>query len=47
MTWRGPEPEEMPRCPECGEECEWLYRDRAGQVVGCEHCIDKVLSDDI
>lgn len=37
-----PEPPEqtMPICPECGEECECLYRDRTGQIVGCENCID-------
>lgn len=37
----GPPPEDpMPVCPECGEECDTLYRDRTGQIVGCENCID-------
>lgn len=39
-------PEDMPRCPECGAGCEWLFRDRAGRVVGCETCIDQLLADD-
>lgn len=35
-----PEPEENPRCPYCGEECETLYRVLSGAVVGCEKCVD-------
>lgn len=35
-----PEPEENPRCPCCGEECETLYRVLSGAVVGCEKCVD-------
>lgn len=35
-----PEPEENPRCPCCGEECETLYRALSGAVVGCEKCVD-------
>lgn len=35
-----PEPEENPRCPCCGEECETLYRDRAWRIVGCENCME-------
>lgn len=35
-----PEPEENPRCPCCGEECETLYRAFSGAVVGCEKCVD-------
>ena len=38
--WEPPEPEENPRCPCCGEECETLYRDRAGFIVGCENCME-------
>jgi len=26
-------------CPICGEECETIYRDRYGEVVGCDECI--------
>lgn len=35
-------PEECggPHCPRCGEECETLYRDRYGEVVGCENCVE-------
>lgn len=35
-----PEPEENPRCPCCGEECETLYRALSWAVVGCEKCVD-------
>lgn len=35
-----PEPEENPRCPCCGEECETLYRGLSGAVVGCEKCVE-------
>lgn len=35
-----PREEAMPRCPWCGEECEHLYRDRAGTILGCENCIE-------
>lgn len=35
-----PDPEPMPRCPVCGEECETVYVDRANAVVGCNECIE-------
>lgn len=35
-----PEPEAAPICLCCGEECETLYRDRTGLIVGCEHCME-------
>ena len=35
-----PEPEENPRCPCCGEECEELYRVLFGAVVGCDKCVE-------
>ena len=28
-----------PICPECGEECEKIYRSVNGEVIGCENCI--------
>lgn len=35
-----PEPEPLPHCPICGEECEMWFRDRrSGDVVGCERCV--------
>ena len=37
-----PDPDPMPVCPECGEECETLYRDSTGAIIGCERCIDTV-----
>ncbi len=29
-----------PRCPICGEECETIYRDRSGECVGCDICME-------
>ena len=26
-------------CPVCGKECEEIYKDKDGDVVGCEHCV--------
>lgn len=28
-------------CPICDEECETIYRDISGNVVGCEQCLTK------
>lgn len=28
-----------PHCPICGEECDTIYRDNAGDIVGCGECI--------
>lgn len=30
---------EYPRCPICGSECEDIYYDSDGDIVGCEKCI--------
>ena len=29
-----------PRCPVCGDEAETIYKDRWGDVVGCDNCIE-------
>ncbi len=26
-------------CPVCGSECEEIYTDRDGEVVGCTECV--------
>jgi hypothetical protein len=31
-----------PRCPVCGSECETIFRDKGGFLVGCDECITKV-----
>ena len=38
------EPEEgrMPLCPVCGQECEWVFRDDAGTIVGCDNCLEEL-----
>ncbi len=28
-----------PRCPVCGEICETVYKDRCGDIVGCDECL--------
>ena len=35
----GKEPE-YPRCPICGAECETIYRDKDGDIFGCDECVD-------
>ena len=30
----------VPHCPVCGQECEVLYRNRYGEIIGCDDCID-------
>lgn len=37
-----PPEERHPRCPECGEECEWYYRNAFNEIVGCDNCIDEL-----
>lgn len=36
-----PEPdiEHIPICPVCNTECSDIYKDRDGNVCGCENCI--------
>ena len=31
--------QEYPVCPVCGEECETIYKDRYGEIVGCDCCV--------
>lgn len=31
----------VPVCPCCGEECIVLYRDRFGEYVGCDSCVEE------
>ena len=39
-----PEPPDydVTHCPVCGCECEVLYRNRYGEIIGCDDCIDVV-----
>jgi len=34
--------EPLPVCPNCDSECEWVYRNPNNEIVGCEHCLDRV-----
>lgn len=34
-----PEPGRLPRCPVCGEETDTFYRDRWGEIAGCDGCL--------
>lgn len=29
-------------CPVCGEECDTLFTDKYGDVVGCEECMGRL-----
>ena len=31
-----------PICPVCGEECETIYQDANGEILGCDQCIHEV-----
>lgn len=33
---------DVPRCPICGQECETIYLDKDGAVVGCDDCMKKL-----
>ena len=33
------EPERRPRCPCCGQECEIVYKDHYGDILGCDFCL--------
>lgn len=35
----GMEPPDGPVCPVCGQECEDVYFDRRGEIVGCDSCL--------
>ena len=34
-------PESIPVCPICGEECEEIFKDRNGSIVGCDICLHR------
>lgn len=37
---RGHEEPEPYICPECGKEpSEYIYRDRHGDIIGCDRCV--------
>ena len=36
---REPQP---PRCPVCDKECETIYKDRSGDIFGCDRCVTAV-----
>lgn len=39
VLYTEPEPVEY-RCPVCGEECESIYRNAQGEIVGCDNCVE-------
>lgn len=40
-----PEPEEGPKCPICGDECERIFIDMDGYVAYCDGCIPEDETD--
>ena len=34
-----PAPKPIPACPYCGKECDTVYLDADGDIVGCDQCI--------
>ncbi len=41
------EEERIPHCPVCGAECEFIYRDCAFGIIGCDVCIEKMEAWDV
>lgn len=33
------EKQDTPICPVCGQECETVYCDASGEIVGCDECL--------
>lgn len=33
--------DEEPVCPICGARCEDIYKDREGEIVGCDECLKR------
>lgn len=31
-----------PVCPVCGEECEKIYKDVWGNILGCDNCVEEM-----
>lgn len=36
-----------PRCPVCGDECEYIYRNFHNEILGCDNCITKEYADEM
>ena len=32
---------QIPHCPVCGSECETVYLDATGEVIGCDECLSE------
>lgn len=39
LLWDGVPEDEPPRCPVCGGECETVYKNEHGEIVGCDECL--------
>ena len=35
-----------PICPVCGRECETVFKDISGEIVGCDECLDPITAWD-
>ena len=33
--------EAEPACPVCGAECEWIYKYKGMDAVGCDRCLTR------
>lgn len=31
-----------PVCPVCGEECEKIFKDAWGNILGCDNCVEEL-----
>jgi hypothetical protein len=37
----GPEQYPAPCCPVCGQECDTFFKDRFGDIFGCDECVTR------
>lgn len=44
VNWGTPDGKAVaePRCPVCGDACAYVYRDKAGEIVGCDECLTHI-----
>lgn len=34
--------DDEPFCPMCGDRCDTIYKNRYGEIIGCDECIKAI-----
>jgi hypothetical protein len=34
--------DDEPICPMCGDRCDTIYKNREGEIVGCDECLKAI-----